>query len=467
MSAEHIVIIGAGPTGLGAAWRLEELGHHDWTLYEQASGAGGLAMSVVDDQGFTWDLGGHVLFSHYRYFDALMERALGGAWLEHVREAWVWIRERWVPYPFQNNIGRLPQSDLLASLDGLLDLQAQPTTRPVPHTFEEWLLASFGTGLCETFMFPYNTKVWAYPPCQLDVGWMGERVALVDLKRIVHNVLLGRDDVSWGPNATFRFPSHGGTGAIWRSISEQLPSDRLHFGRRLASVNSASHTLRFADGETVRYDHLISSIPLDVLLCSLEDVPPLSAMASRFVHSSSHIVGIGMAGRAPSALETKCWMYFPEPETPFYRVTVFSNYSPNNVAHPGAQWSLMAEISESPVKPVDATRIVQATIDGFRHCGFVTDETEIVSRFHRRLEHGYPTPWLGRDDVLGEVNDALEARGILSRGRFGAWKYEVSNQDHSAMQGAEAAERIVTGSPEYTYHGEMRDWLTPPRPEAR
>ena len=78
MSEPRIIIIGAGPTGLSAAWRLEELGHHGWTLYEQASGAGGLATSVVDAQGFTWDLGGHVLFSHYRYFDALMERALGG-----------------------------------------------------------------------------------------------------------------------------------------------------------------------------------------------------------------------------------------------------------------------------------------------------------------------------------------------------------------------------------------------------
>ena len=71
--------------------------------------AGGLASSVIDAQGFTWDLGGHVLFSHYEYFDEVMERALGDAWVEHVREAWVWMRDRWIPYPFQNNIWRLPE----------------------------------------------------------------------------------------------------------------------------------------------------------------------------------------------------------------------------------------------------------------------------------------------------------------------------------------------------------------------
>ncbi len=65
----RIVVIGAGPTGIGAAWRLHELGHSNWTLLDAADAGGGLASSVVDDQGFTWDLGGHVLFSHYRYFD--------------------------------------------------------------------------------------------------------------------------------------------------------------------------------------------------------------------------------------------------------------------------------------------------------------------------------------------------------------------------------------------------------------
>ena len=53
-------------------------------------------------------------------------------------------------------------------------------------------------------------------------------------------------------------------------------------------------------------------------------------MRREFVHSSSHIVGVGLSGAVPDALETKCWMYFPEPQVPFYRATVFSNYSPNN-----------------------------------------------------------------------------------------------------------------------------------------
>ncbi len=99
------LIIGSGPTGLGAAYRLKELGITDYHVIEKENYIGGLATSFVDDKGFTWDVGGHVQFSHYTYFDKLMMAALGeDGWLTHQRESWVWMKNRFVPYPFQNNI---------------------------------------------------------------------------------------------------------------------------------------------------------------------------------------------------------------------------------------------------------------------------------------------------------------------------------------------------------------------------
>ncbi|MEW5917279.1 MAG: FAD-dependent oxidoreductase [Gemmatimonadota bacterium] len=459
MTEPRILIIGAGPTGLSAAWRLQEHGHTNWRLVEGASEAGGLASSVVDDNGFTWDLGGHVLFSHWRYFDNLMREALGEAWVEHEREAWVRMRDRWIPYPLQNNIWRLPPNDLMACLEGLLELQkngsdATYASRLTP-TFADWLHKAFGRGLCDVFMYPYNMKVWAYPPSKLGVGWMGERVATVDLTRVLRNLVHQKDDVSWGPNATFRFPLHGGTGAIWRAVAEKLPSERLSFDTNVLAIEPRAKRVHFADGGSDSYDYLISSIPLDLLLGALDHPPELKAYADRFVYSASHIIGVGFQGQPPADLRTKCWMYFPEPETPFYRATVFSNYSPNNVARPGEQWSLMAEVSESPVKPVDSHKIVDDTITGFRRMGFINEQTQIVTRWHRRLARGYPTPWLERDEVLAAVLPKLEGMSILSRGRFGAWRYEVSNQDHSSLQGVEAVDRILLGVKETTVNGRM------------
>src|SRR4051812_44376208 len=104
----RIVILGAGPTGLGAAYRLQELGHQDWDLYEQEDYIGGLAASFRDAKGFTYDVGGHVMFSHYPYYDRLVEKLLGDSYTEIMRESWIWIAGRYVPYPFQNNIKYLP-----------------------------------------------------------------------------------------------------------------------------------------------------------------------------------------------------------------------------------------------------------------------------------------------------------------------------------------------------------------------
>jgi protoporphyrinogen oxidase len=447
---KRIVIIGAGPTGLGAAWRLHERGHDNWVIYEAGDQAGGLASSVIDANGFTWDLGGHVLFSHYPYFDGVMDNVLGDAWVEHVREAWVWMRDRWIPYPFQNNVWRLPEAELKACLDGLEALQGRQGSAP-PKTFREWLLGSFGAGICDSFLLPYNRKVWAYDPSKLNVEWMGERVATVDLERIRENVRLQRDEVSWGPNSTFRFPLNGGTGAIWRTLATRLP-ERIHFRTSLATVEARSSRITLSNGDTEAYDVLISTVPLDLLLTMLTDRPDLAARAPEFVHSSSHIIGLGLRGSPPADLATKCWIYFPEPQVPFYRATVFSNYSPNNA--PPGHWSMMAEVSESPDKPVNSATIIAEVVDAMRACGFI-DPSRVTSRWHQRLEHGYPTPWVGRNEVLAKVDEALRADRIFSRGRFGAWKYEVSNQDHAFMQGVEAVDHVLTGADEHTYYGDM------------
>src|SRR5271155_3071377 len=140
---DRIVILGAGPTGLGAAYRLKELGITSFQVYDAADHVGGLAASFRDDKGFTWDIGGHVQFSHYRYFDDLMRQAIGDQWLHHQRESWVWIEDRFVPYPFQNNIRRLTPESRWKCLQGLVRLYKNPPPAK-PENFRDWILATFG-----------------------------------------------------------------------------------------------------------------------------------------------------------------------------------------------------------------------------------------------------------------------------------------------------------------------------------
>lgn len=454
----NILIVGAGPTGLGAAWRLDQAGRRDWLLVEASAVAGGLAGSEVDEHGFTWDYGGHVQFSHYGYFDRVMTELLGeNGWHQHDRESWVWVRGRFVPYPFQANIHRLPEADAAEALRGLETAASEPANEPA--NFGEWMAAAFGRGITGLFMRPYNTKVWARDPERLAWHWIGDRVATVDLPRVRENLRLGRDDVSWGPNNRFRFPKRGGTGAIWRALAARLAAthgERLRWDCRLVGIDTSARLAHFSNGTAIRYRHAVITIPLDELVAFSDLRDALAAAAASLESTTTHVIGVGLRGQAPAHLQRKCWMYFPEEDCPFYRVTHFSHYAPANVADPASQWSLMAEVAESPFRPLARADVVEHAIEGLLATRLIASRAEVHHTWHRRLTRGYPVPSLGRDAALEAILPSFEARGVRPRGRFGAWKYEVSNQDHSFAQGVEAVDACLTGATEETLHHPAR-----------
>lgn len=442
-----ILIIGGGPTGIGAASRLMEL-CEPFLLVEKAEDLGGLARSVQDKEGFCWDLGGHVQFSHYQKFGEYMDLALPqGEWLHHERQSWVYLMNRFIPYPFQNNLHRLPPEACWACVEGLLQATQSPATTPVD--FEQWIHATFGAGIAELFLLPYNFKVWAYPPGMMNYQWIGDRVSVPPLEQVLRAVCLHEDQVSWGPNATFKFPKRGGTGAIWKSLAARLPDRSVLAGRSVVALDAGAKLATLDSGEQIRYEVVISTMPLDRLLCLLNGGASVREREA-LLFSSTHVVGVGLKGELPEQLVGKCWMYYPEDNCPFYRVTVFSNYSPYNTPDPGKSWSLMAEVSESPQKAVEAARVVEETLQGMRNVDLIHPGDTVLSLWHRRLEHGYPTPALHREQVLPELLRELESQDIYSRGRFGSWRYEVSNQDHSFMQGMEVVERVICGHSELT-----------------
>lgn len=450
----RILIIGVGPTGLGAAYHLYKLGYKQWHVYEQHNYVGGLASSVVDPQGFTWDMGGHVLFSHYPYFDQAVAESLGGAYYTHQRESWVRMLQTWVPYPFQNNVRYLPDYALAECIEGLKKLRGIPAQAA---NFKEWMDSVFGAGIVKYFMEPYNRKVWATPPEQMSKDWIAERVSVIDLARIERNVAEQRDDVNWGPNNTFRFPRKGGTGAIYEGIAEKF-RDKISFGHAMRAVDLEKKQVTFENGRVVAYDVLINTSPLDLFIRSCVQVPEnVRTAAEDLVHNSGFVVGIGCRGRRD---DSKCWMYFPEQNAPFYRVTNFHHYSHFNVPDGAGDryFSLMCETSCPAFDPARRKTIVDETIAGLTASSLLALEEHgaIVSRYVIDLPYSYPVPTLHRDRGLQCIQPYLESKDVYSRGRFGGWKYEAANMDHSFMQGVEAVDRILTGKREVTYPGAGR-----------
>jgi protoporphyrinogen oxidase len=440
---KHIAVIGAGPCGLACAHELRRLGHDDWALYERAGVAGGHAGSEVDPAGFTWDQGGHVVFSHFGEFDRLLDEALGDDVHEHERSSYVRLNGRWVPYPFQNNLRYLHPEDAYDCLVGLIDAPGANGDAD----FASWMERTFGEGITRLFMRPYNLKVWATPPELMSATWIAERVSVVDHKRALRSILLGLDDVGWGPNNTFRFPRSGGTGEIYRRLADRLGA-RVRYGSELAGVDTERRVIRFADGRSTTYDALVSTMPIDLLVAAIEDCPSdVRTAAASLEHNGVWIVGVGCES---PLTDDRSWLYFADPAVPFYRVTNFAKYAAANV--PGGDTdrysSYMSETAYSTHRPRNPNTLEKDVVEGLVSTGLLEDGVPIASLYTLDIEYAYPVPTLGRDAALAVVQPWLMERGIYSRGRFGSWRYEMGNMDHAAKMGVDVARLLVEGRPE-------------------
>jgi protoporphyrinogen oxidase len=449
--SKKIVIIGGGPTGLGAAYRLHELGYSNWVLYEKSDDVGGHATSHVDKHGFVWDEGGHVIFSHYKYFDNLIDKVLGKEVHERIRESWIVNGESWIPYPFQSNLRYLPKDVQVSCLLGAASAAANGGAKSA--NFRDWILATFGEGIADAFMFPYNSKVWTTPLDRMSKSWIADRVAVVDFKRLLENVLYQRDDVGWGPNSKFRFPLYGGTGEIYRRIAKHF-SEKVQTGKQLVEIDPTRRQISFADGTGDTYDVLISTAPLDLFVEMMKPADGrLREAATGLEHNNLLVVGLGLKKKIETG---RCWIYFTDSDMPCYRATYFSHYSPNNVPNgdTDSYSSLMCEMSFRVGDTPDPEKILDQVTTGMIKAKMLedSDRSRVVSRYHRIVGYSYPIPTLGRDQALAVLQPALLDKGIYSRGRFGAWRYEIGNMDHSVMMGVEAVNNIVAGDKEEVFH---------------
>lgn len=446
----RIIIIGAGPTGIGAGHRLSELGYDNWLIYEKNNYVGGHSSTHRDEKGFLWDEGGHIIFSHYQYFDRFIEQTLGHDYYQHQRESWVKLPQAWVPYPFQNNLRHLPAGDQLNCLSGLLDAKAENSR---PNNFKEWITRSFGQGIADLFMLPYNFHVWATPLEKMSFNWIAERVSVVDFKPLLKNVILGQDEVPWGPNSLFKFPKYDGTAAIYRRAADKYRS-KLKLNQELVSIDFDKKTVSFRDGSSDSYDYLINAMPLPQLFGRAASAPVEQLQASReLLTNNTMVIGFGLEKVIKTS---KCWVYFTPESAPFYRLTFFHNYSPFNVPEGNVEKysSLMCEVSYSDHKPIDREKIVEQCLEALINNGIIDqeDREKVVSVATYDINNAYPVPTLNRDEILSKLQPWLMSKGVLSRGRFGSWKYEISNMDHCFMQGVEAVDYILYQKPESTWN---------------
>jgi protoporphyrinogen oxidase len=465
MRSVKVLIAGAGPCGLGAAMEMLESGpggDGDFLLVDQAGKAGGWASSQTTPEGFTFDFGGHVLFPHKHYARfAEMLAHLPIQWAASEPKRGVQVNGCFLPYPAQRNLHRLPLLRLMRAIWSVSTERLRvPGAEQKTSTGDlaDYLKGNFGEYLTALLMDPLNRKQWAQAPERLTDVWVRHRsgsetrnVADMSVRRTLGNLLRGRDDLGWTPETRVTYPAKGGSGAIWSAVASAIPQEKMLLGVRILSISLRRKTALLSNGETVAWKSMVSTMPLDTLLRSLEDQPELTAKASRFVRARSRLFGFGVRGCMPRKYEGLHSCQVTDKDVPFWRLNFPMTVSRGN--GPIDCFSLLCEVSEPAAKPAEAAEELRQRVEeSLRQMGLVNHPgQQLASRWEYTIEHGYPVPFLGRDALLQEVQPLLEEAGLYSRGRFGTWRYEISNQDHAYMQGYEAARRILFDVPEETY----------------
>jgi protoporphyrinogen oxidase len=423
--------------------------------------AGGSASSITTDEGFTFDYGGHVLYPHEHYsnFTSLLEE-LVPEWHESVPIRGVWMDGRLIPYPLQRNVHRLSTRKLIEALTGLVAVRLRnhfrPKAAPASSDLQSYLEHTFGRGLTRVALGPLNRKMWAHEPKCLASDWTAQRsgsntpnVTNARLRELLRSIVTRRDNPGWSAKTLVRYPARGGSGSIWSALARRFPEHALH-SAEIVGVDDRTKIIRLADGRRIRYQHLLSTLPLDSFVELLEEQDADVQAAATLRYAQAGFVGLGFKGTPPAGLAGVHSFHIPQANIPCWRITFPANFAPANVPSKD-HWSVLCEISVPPDAEFDVDLAADRILIKLCEEGLVPKESTLISRWTAQMRHGYPVPFNGRDAVLRRINASLRRRGILSRGRFGGWKYEVSNQDHTFMQGVEAIDHLLERRSETTY----------------
>ncbi|MBV8729214.1 MAG: FAD-dependent oxidoreductase, partial [Acidobacteriia bacterium] len=318
-SNPRTVVIGAGPTGLSAAYHLGE----ECLLLEQNDKVGGWCRSL-EVNGFTFDFAGHIMFSNEPYVHQLYQMLLGANVHWQDREAWIYSKNVYTRYPFQGSLYGLPPAVIKECIAGAIEARFGPLkparnghangangtngvhavngktnghatcntgaikdccadgileasvplaeSKADPRNFEEFIYKVWGAGIAKHFAIPYNRKLWAVPLEEMETSWLGGRVPLPDLEEIIEGALSPKPK-PMGPNARFGYPLRGGFQALMDAWLPHLKGE-LQLNSRVLKVSPSRHTVTLDSGETIPYKYLVSTMPLPVLIAQMGDEAP-------------------------------------------------------------------------------------------------------------------------------------------------------------------------------------------------
>ncbi len=423
-----VLVIGAGITGCAAAHELQARGI-DYLLIEKNTQPGGLSRSIsLGDAQF--DYTGH--FLHLQRYDtpaAIPYANLNDAdWQRVDRRSGVYMDGQLMPAPFQYNLSHLPAPIRQRCLDGFRNRRIIDR----PASFGEHLLASFGEGICSSFLFPYNEKLMACELGRLTPESAGRFLPPPDPALIEDGV---RDAQSGEYNSRFWYPKRRGIGLLADGLASGLPSLRL--GCPITRIDPIARQAQTPMG-AIAYRRMLSSIPLKELCASMSD-ERLRALGHGLSHNRVASINLLAKGRLPKELSNTHWVYLPERKYPFYRVGLHSNVA---ALVPDGFFSMCAEVAAMPGVDARMSDLVGDAVECLSGLGWL-ERGSVEAVAANWIDCAYVHFTHDRQARVAGISKTLAEYGVVPMGRYGTWDY--TSMEDCIRQGIDAARMVAEG----------------------
>ncbi len=425
-----VAILGAGLTGLSAAYHLEK----DYEIFESESEAGGLCRSVKA-KGFVFDYGPHLYFSKNDYVRKFLNDLLKKNLHELKSSAGQYSFNRFLKYPYNVNLYGAPVEIIKECILGYVEA-VHDSRKKKPETYYDWCLYHFGEGYANHFMFPYAKKIWTVNPRKMTTDWIGKRIVMPTLEQILEGAF-HRSDRMLNYITTFKYPLRGGMSSMIAGLTQRITP--VHYNKKIVRIDIKKRKITFHDGTSIFYEKAISTIPLPEIVKMIPDAPAsIREAVNRLIHNSVLIINIGVDRSDLSEFQ---WIYFDGDE-PFYRVHFPSNLS--KFCAPRGAGAVCAEIAYSRFRPVEKEKMVGLTLRKLKSAGILKASDRILFQNTIDQKYAYVIFDKYRKTCVERLRNFLRKYDIETCGRFGDWDYLW--MDQSILSGKRAAEAITTSA---------------------
>ena len=427
-----IIIIGAGLTGLSAAYHLEQAGYHNFEIFEKETSPGGLCRSIYQD-GFTFDYTGHLLHVSDPSFEYVINKYINKNNLNLIaRKSFIYSSDTYTNYPFQTNLFGLPEQVIQDCILGFVNRPKNLKS----HSFYSWVLNKFGSGFAKHFFVPYQTKIFDYDIRKISASWTGRFVPETSLEQIISGALSNRQTSSLGYNSNFFYPKTGGIFGWVEQFAKQVKT-KINTNHEITKIDFKNKLIFFKHHEKIKYDYLINTMPLDLLLKKSIELSSQNLKASSHKLICNSVINFNLGLNLPNVSD-KHWIYFPEQKYPFYRLGFYHNFS-KNMTPPNCS-SVYGEFAytRKTKKQVEQT-LTRALGETQKLLNF--SKQDILTQKIIKISHAYVIYNFWREQNLAKIHKSLNHSKIYSCGRYGEWKY--SSMQEAFLDGQTVVAKIL------------------------